>query len=226
MSSGRDRDRRLRAVDDKERVAEARREPPRPQGPKDSLSAALQRLLGVVGFLGALFALGSWLEAVGLGRQFSTLSTITIIGTLDYWAKKRPDLLVLRAGSYGRIAEAFNDSRADIRRSTYRRPIRAGFLISVLYGTAIVLMQEVMYFALQGIADWRLAVAAGALIGSVVVAPQLYQAAKKLIAQGSDDYDYYREAEDEGYDDEEEDYEDEEYDDEEYGEEGGRDEGR
>ena len=218
MSS--DRDRRLRAVDDEERVAEARHEEPRrtyhEKHTTVDYTGPLTRLAGVAGAVGAVVLLGYYLQTKGLGDEFGTLAVITIVFSIGYWADKRPDKMRKRAGTFWRFADAARESREDISRYVYRRPFRVAVTISFAYAVGIVLAKSAVVSLMGLIYDWRLAAAAGAAVGALVIAPQFFIDIWRRAAQGSEQDD---EAEDDYYD------EDEEYDDE-YDERGDQDEGK
>ena len=132
-----DRDRRLHAVEDEERER-SRTHHEGDERQTFERSGPLQRLIGVAGACGALVAFGFGLETIGLGREFATVATVTVLVALSYYADMRPDRVRRLAGSYWRVPTAFMRSREEARRNAHRRPIRVGLFRGFFHGLVIV----------------------------------------------------------------------------------------
>lgn len=154
-------------------------------------TSPLWRLIGVASAFGAIAALGFYFEHVGLGDEFATVAVITVFFSLGYWADKRPDRMRRRFGPFGKIAEAVRESRGDLRRYVYDRPLRVGVMIAVGYGIVIVLSKSAVVAFLGAIYSWHLAVALGAAIGAVVIAPRLFGDLVRRVSEGPQDYEQY-----------------------------------
>lgn len=155
-------------------------------------TSPLWRLIGVASAFGAIAALGFYFEHVGLGDEFATVAVVTVFFSLGYWADKRPDRLRRRFGPFAKIAEAVRESRGDLRRYVYDRPLRVGVAFAASYGVAIVLSKSAVVALLSAIYSWHLAVALGAAIGAVVIAPRLFGDLVRRVSEGPRDYEQYR----------------------------------
>jgi hypothetical protein len=93
---------------------------------------------------------------------------------VSFWARQRPDRVQRRFGPFGKIASAIRDSQDDLRRWVYCQPMRAGVLIAVGYGIAVVIGKHVVIALVHGLWSPWLAVAVGAGIGAVVAAPRMF----------------------------------------------------
>lgn len=134
----------------------------------------LWRLVGVVCAFGALAALGYWLNIVDHVDDFATIASVALVYTLGFWADKRPDKVQLRFGPFSKIAIAIRDSRHDIQKWVYDRPLIAGFAVAVVYGVLLVLLKIGLMAGIRSLSSPWLAVAVGGAIGAVVVAPQFF----------------------------------------------------
>jgi hypothetical protein len=123
---------------------------------------------------GAIAALPCYLNAVHHADDFATVAVITAAYTVSFWVRQRPDRVQRRFGSFGKIATAIRDSQDDLRSWVYRQPLRAGVLIAVSYGIAVVIGKHVVIALVHGLwAPWP-AVVVGGAIGAVVATPRMF----------------------------------------------------
>ena len=141
---------------------------------KIEVTSPLWRVLGVMLAAGSLAALGYYLNVMGNVDNFATIAAVTFFYTLGFWAAKRPDLVGRRFGPFSKIALAVRESREDIQRWVYEKPLAAGICVAILYGVAVVLVKMVFVVGIRQIASPWLAVVLGCAIGAVVSAPDFF----------------------------------------------------
>ena len=140
------------------------------------------RVLGVGLTAGAIVVLGFYLEQVGFADEFSTVAAVAVLFTLKFYVHKRPDRVRLRAGPFGKVADALRESLDDINEWVLERPLRVGFVIAVFYGIGLVIVKSLILVVVTSVYDWRLAAFVGLLIGAAAAAPQLFSAAGQRLS--------------------------------------------
>lgn len=145
-------------------------------------TSPLWRLIAVAAACGAIAALAYYLNAVHHADDFATVAVVTIAYTISFWAAKRPRQFAARFGPFGKIAAAIRESQVDLRSWVMTKPLRAGAMIAVCYGVAIVLAKHLVIVVIDGLWSPWLAVAIGAGVGAVVAAPHMFAAFVRRIA--------------------------------------------
>jgi hypothetical protein len=130
--------------------------------------------VAVISAAAAIAAIAYWLNAIHHADDFATVAVITVGYTISFWARRRPDRVQARFGPFGRIARAIRDSQDDLRHWVHNQPLRAGVLIAVGYGIAVVIGKHLVIALVHGLWSPWLAVAVGAGIGAVVAAPRMF----------------------------------------------------
>lgn len=138
------------------------------------VSTPLWRVFAVICTAAAIAALAYYLNAVHHADDFATVAVITMAYSVSFWARQRPDRVQRRFGPFGKIATAIRDSQDDLRGWVYRQPLRAGVLIAVGYGVAVVIGKHIVIAIVHGLWSPWLAVAIGAAVGAVVAAPRMF----------------------------------------------------
>jgi Flp pilus assembly protein TadB len=146
------------------------------------VSTPLWRVVAVMCAAAAIAAIAYWLNAIHHADDFATVAVITTAYTITFWARRRPDRVEQRFGPFGRIARAIRDSQDDLRRWVYDQPLRAGVLIAVGYGIAVVIGKHIVITVVHAFWSPWLAVAAGAAIGAAVAAPRMFTSLGRRIA--------------------------------------------
>ncbi|HEX6514903.1 MAG TPA: hypothetical protein VF049_04980 [Nocardioidaceae bacterium] len=139
-------------------------------------STPVWRLIGVVAAFGALGALGHYLDVGGHVEDAATLISVVIVFTVGFWAQRRPEQVQARFGPFGRIAQAIQESRADITRWVQERTLLAGVLVATAYGIGLIIVKHIVTAALRAAWSPWLAVAGGCIVGAAVVAPEMWRA--------------------------------------------------
>lgn len=160
-------------MDQKERERQSNM--PEPQHTTVEHTSPIWRVAAVALTAGFVAALGFYLERVGLGQQFSTVFVITLVYSISFWARRRPDQLEVRFGPFSKIASAIVESQDDLREWTLRRTWRAGVLVAASIGVGIAVAQTFVLSALRSLYSWELAVAAGCIVAAVAAAPHLFR---------------------------------------------------
>lgn len=151
--------------------------PPHQSGPAVThveVSTPLWRVIAVIAFSGAIAALAYYLNAIHHADDAATIAVITAAYTISFWARKRPDQLTRRFGPFGKIAAAIRESQDDLQRWVHSKPLRAGALIAVGYGVAVVIAKHAVITVIHAMWSPWLAVAIGAGVGAIVAAPRMF----------------------------------------------------
>jgi hypothetical protein len=115
------------------------------------VSTPLWRVFAVICTAAAIAALAYYLNAVHHADDFATVAVITAAYTVSFWARQRPDRVQRRFGPFGKIATAIRDSQDDLRTWVYHQPMRAGVLIAVGYGIAVVIGKHLVIALVHGL---------------------------------------------------------------------------
>lgn len=164
-----------------------RREERRDTHQRIEYTSPIWRVLAIALAAGSVVALGFWAQNIGHADDFATIIVITVVFSVGYWADKRPDRMRLRLGPFSKIAEAVRESRGDLRKWVYEKPLRVGVGLAVLYGVAIVAAKSAVVALMTGLYSWYLAVAVGAAVAAVAAAPHLFTQARDWIAGPQDE---------------------------------------
>lgn len=124
----------------------------------------------------SVFALGYYLNDVGLISEFSTIVVIAAFFSVNYWAHhRRPEEFQAKFGPFSKIAVATRDSIDDIRVWAFSRPWKAAIPIGVFQGLLVVLAKTILSAVFIALYSWELAVAVGAIVGALLAAPELFK---------------------------------------------------
>lgn len=108
----------------------------------------------------------------------STAIAAAALFAVAFWARKRPDRLRRRFGPFGRIAQAVQDSAADISAYVHAQPLRVGLGIGLGYGLLVAVSRLAVGRLLVGLQRWGVAAALTMALAALIVAPDLWRAAR------------------------------------------------